>query len=70
MIHRWFTERGLPGDEDKAHIKELTQLANTVELEANIITKGLTGYMLKANDSESPSKHIIGLFKKLNIDEI
>lgn len=47
LIHRWYLENGLPGDEDIADIKRLTDLAIEVESGCRRTIAILTGYVVK-----------------------
>lgn len=47
LIHRWFQENGLPGEEDKASILKLIQLAHEVEKNSKHISSLLAGYIVR-----------------------
>ncbi|MBI2748641.1 MAG: hypothetical protein HYX43_04675 [Burkholderiales bacterium] len=77
LIHRWFIEHGLPGDQDTAYLAQLTQLARDVEQGSNGITTLLVGYLLrwgKANPEQNvladPERsRLLALFQRAHLGD-
>jgi hypothetical protein len=76
LIHRWVQENGLPKEDDAEGFAPYVALANRVEQEAKVLTRMLTGYMLKYANPEWAAIHrdeykskIGELFLRSHIDD-
>lgn len=47
LVHRWYQENGLPGEENTEHISKLIELAREVEHSAKRISALLAGYIVR-----------------------
>ena len=77
LVHRWFRENGLPGDEDHADISKLIQLAHEVERESKRISGLLAGYVVRwgrlnpAQDVlvDSERTRLLALFQRAHLGD-
>lgn len=77
LIHRWYQECGLPGEEDTDDISKLTLLAHDVEQESKRISGLLAGYIvcwgrfnLKQNLLADPERtRMLALFQRAHLGD-
>lgn len=50
LIHRWIINNGWPDDGNEEGFRPIVELANRVEREAKLLTRALTGYMVRFAD--------------------
>ena len=78
LVHRWFTQNGIPSEEDTAGVEKLLQLATEVEVGCKRITVLLTGYMLRwgrqmgTNEAgaESSATRLLAVFRRAHLGEV
>ena len=66
LIHRWYLENGLPGDEDTEEIKQLTDLTVEVENGCRRIVALLSGYVIKWLTGENQDSTFAKRLSKAN----
>jgi len=77
LIHRWFQENGIPGEEDAADISKLIHLANEVEGNSKRISGLLAGYIVRwgrLNPEQNPladaeRTRLIALFQRAHLGD-
>ena len=77
LIHRWFQQNGLPGDDDTDDISKLTRLASEVEESSKRISGQLAGYIVswgKANPAQniladSERTRLLALFQQAHLGD-
>jgi hypothetical protein len=67
LIHRWYLENGLPGDDDEEDISKLTNLAIEVESECKRIIALLSKYVLKWLTDENRDSSFAERLNKANL---
>jgi hypothetical protein len=77
LVHRWYQENGLPGDENTADISKLIRLAQQVEENSKRISGLLAGYIVrwgKANPTqdalaEVERARLLALFQRAHLED-
>ena len=77
LVHRWFLENGLPGEEDEANIASLIKLAREVEQDSKRLSSLLAGYIVRwgrMNPDQSvivdgERKRLLAMFQRAHLGD-
>lgn len=79
LVHRWFQENGLPGEESTIEIGRLARLANEVEENSKRISGLLAGYVVRwgkinperqAHLTDVERNRLLGLFRRAHLGDV